>query len=162
MAEHTHCEVFGTLEKLEQFNTISENIVLGSLVFESPAPFWGYYNEFDSPHVDTSPQYIYIAILKTFAVFDVVRAFEKVRAELDFEIDAAKAFIKFNDRFYNVIRLRHMSDYAQIKEVQEAFERNGIAMLTSGGKWENVTTHVALKKVFCLDKIADEIYKDVR
>ena len=160
MAEHKHCEVFGSLEKMEQFNTLNQNIIPGSLVFESPAPFWGYYNEFDSPHVDTSPQYIYIAILKTYAVFDVVRAFQKVKKDVDFDLDAAKGFVRFNDRFFNVIRLRHMDDYSQIAVVQEAFERHGIAMLMAAGNYKNVTTHVTLKKVFCLDLISEGIYKD--
>ena len=71
MEENQYCEVFGTLEKLEQFNTLNENIIPGSLVFESPKPFWGYYNEFDSPHTKLSPHYIYIAINTTHAVFDV-------------------------------------------------------------------------------------------
>lgn len=160
MAEHKHCEVFGSLEKMEQFNVLKENIIPGTLVFESPAPFWGYYNEFDSPHADTSPQYIYIAILKTYAVFDVVRAFQKVRQEFDFDLDAAKGFIRFNDRFFNVIRLRHIDDYSQVVKVQESFEEHGISMLSATGTWSNVSTHVSLKKVFCIEEIEKGIYKD--
>ncbi|MFA9393051.1 MAG: hypothetical protein ACERKD_24805 [Prolixibacteraceae bacterium] len=160
MEDHQHCEVFGTLEKLEQFNTIHQNIIPGSLVFESPAPFWGYYNEFNSPLTDHCPHYVYIAILTTHEVFDVVRAFQKVRAEFDFDLDAAKAFIKFNDRFYNVIRLRHIDDYARIKDVQESFAKHGISMLFTPGNWQNVNTHVTLKKVFCLQSLTDAIYKD--
>lgn len=161
MEEHKHCEVFGTLEKIEQFNTLNQNIIPGSLVFESPAPFWGYYNEFDSPNANNSPHYIYIAIMTTHEVFDVVRAFQKVRKEFDFDLDAAKAFVRFNDRFYNVIRLRHISDYAKIKDVQESFAKNGISMLMATGNWQNVTTHVSLKKVFCLQSLTDSIYKDM-
>ena len=160
MEDHQHCEVFGTLEKLEQFNSLNENIISGSLVFESPAPFWGYYNEFDSPHTKLSPHYIYIAINTTHAVFDVVRAFQKVRKEFDFDLDAAKAFIKFNDRFYNAIRLRHITDYAKVKAVQESFVKHGISMLMATGNWKNVTTHVSLKKVFCIEQLTDAIYKD--
>lgn len=160
MTEQNHCEVFGSLEKIEQFSTISENIIPGTLVFESPTPFWGYYNEFDSPQVDNSPQYIYIAILKTYAVFDVVRSFQKVQTEFDFEFDAAKAFIRFNDRVYNVIRLRHIKGYSNVKKVQEAFEKNGIAMLNATGNWKNVHTHVSLKKVFCLRALDENVYVD--
>lgn len=160
MEKHQHCEVFGTLEKIEQFNTLHENIIPGSLVFESPAPFSGYYNEFDSPNANLSPHYIYIGILTTYAVFDVVRALQKVREEFDFDLDAAKAFVRFNDRFFNVIRLRHITDYALIRAVQESFVKHGIAMLMASGNWMNVTTHVTLKKVFCLQTISEHIYKD--
>lgn len=162
MEEHRYCEVFGTLEKLEQFNTINENIMPGTLVFESPKPFWGYYNEFDSPDIKLSPHYIYIVIMTTHAVFDVVRAFQKVRNEFDFDLDAAKAFVKFNDRMFNAIRLRHITDYAKIREVQESFTRHGIGMLTATGNWTNVTTRVSLKKVFCIEPLTETIYKDSR
>lgn len=160
MEEHQHGELFGTLEKLEQFNTLNQNIIPGSLVFESPKPFWGYYNEFDSPHTKLSPHYIYLAINTTHAVFDVVRAYHKVSEEFDFEFDAAKAFVKFNDRFYNAIRLRHISDYDKIKDVQESFSRHGISMLMSAGNWQNVTTHVSIKKVFNVQALSEVVYKD--
>lgn len=160
MTAHTHCEVFGSLEKVEQFTTLAENIIPGTLVFESPAPFWGYYNEFDSPQTDLSPQYIYIATLKTYAVFDVVRAFNKVKEKFDFDLDAAKAFVRFNDRFYNAIRLRHIDGYTNIVKIQQAFEENGIGMLMANSSWNNVTTNVSLKKVFCLKELTDTIYTD--
>lgn len=65
MKNQNYCEHFGTLEKLEEFTTLSENIIPGSLVFESLSPFWGYYNE--DPH-DYNPLYIYMAINQTHEV----------------------------------------------------------------------------------------------
>lgn len=157
MKEIKHCEFFGTLEKLEEFTTLTQNILPGSLVFESVSPFWGYYN--DNPH-DYKPLYVYLIVNQTYAVFDVVRAFYKVREELGFDLDAAKAFVKFNDRFYNALRIRHLEGYDRIRDIQEAFVRNGISMLLVSDNQKKVTALVDLKKVFCLSKIGDGLYLD--
>ena len=157
MREQNHCEFFGTLEKLEEFTTLTQNIIPGSLVFESLSPFLGYYNE--NPN-DYNPLYVYLVVNRTYAVFDVVRAFDKVREELDFDFDAAKAFVKFNDRFYNAIRIRHLQGYDRIRDIQEGFVKHGIGMLMISDNQKKVTAHVDLKKVFCLTKMTDEIFLD--
>ena len=48
----------------------------------------------------------------------------------------------------------------RIKEIQEAFEGNGISMLMSSDKQNKVSVHVILKKVFCLQKMTDELFLD--
>lgn len=157
MAKHKHCEYFGSLEKIEEFSTLSQNIVPGSLVFESLSPFMGYYNDLVK---DNNPLYVYIIINRTYAVFDVVRALQKVNAELDYKIDAAKAFVKFNDRSYNAIRVRHLQSYENVREIQEAFIRNGISLLLTNDHQKKVSVHVSLKKVFCLSNISGNLYLD--
>jgi hypothetical protein len=157
MKEKNHCEVFGTLEKTEEFRSITNNIIPGSLVFESPAPFLGYYNDVPGEY---SPLYIYIGVDKTYAAFDITRAAMAARKELGIEFDAAKAFVSFNDRFFNAIRLRHLQDYAHFKEIQEAFARHGIRPMMLSTRWNKVTASVIFKKVFCLAPIANGIWKD--
>jgi hypothetical protein len=157
MKENSYCEVFGSLEKMEEFTTIHNNIVPGSLVFESLSPFWGYYSD---DVQDSSPVYIYFAVDKLYPVFDVVRAFRKVSDETGFDFDAAKAFINFNDRSYNVIRLRHFSGFEKIRIIQEAFVKNGIKLHMSHGSWNSITVHIALNKVFCMKQLTDGITLD--
>jgi hypothetical protein len=157
MKENNYCEVYGSLEKLEEFSTIQDNIVPGSLVFESLSPFWGYYN--DTPQ-DSSPVYTYFAVDKGYPVFDLARAYRKVIDETGFQFDAAKAFIKFNDRSYNVIRLRHFSGFEKIKIIQEAFSKNGIKLYMSNSHWNKITVHITLNKVFCMRQLTDGINID--
>lgn len=160
MERLNHCEVFGTLEKLEQFNTLSQNVLSGSLAFESPSPFWGYYS--DDPHDYNSPLYIYLAVLPVYTVFDIGRAFQKVRGEFDIDLDVALADIKFNDRHFSVIRVRHLKDYSRIKDIQSSFINHGISMLISPSHhWQNLTVHVKLKKVFGVKPLSDSIYIDM-
>jgi hypothetical protein len=157
MEKQYYCEHFGTLEKLEEFTTLTNNIVPGSLVFESLSPFWGYYNE--DPK-DYCPLYVYLIVNQTHEVFEVTRAFQKVKQELDFELDVAKAFVKFNDRFYNALRIRHLSGYDHLAEIQEAFARHGIAPLYSHYNQKRFNALVTLKKMFCLNQTSEGIYLD--
>jgi hypothetical protein len=158
MQTNGQCEFYGTLEKTENFTILTQNIIPGTLVFESLSPFTGYYDE--NPHDYDNPLYLYMAVDKTYTVFDIARAFQSVLNEVDFELDAAKAFVKFNDKFYNVIRLRHINGYEHVREIQEAFERNGITPLRVSLRQQDIHAHVTLKKVFCLEKVADGIFID--
>lgn len=157
MKKTKHCELFGSLEKIETFSTLKDNIIPGSLVFESLAPFMGYYHE--NPGVN-SPIYVYITINSTVPVFDIARATAKVRQKTGLDFDAAKGFIKFNDRFYNVIRIRHIESFAQVLPIQEAYAEFGILPIMFNGNWKNVNVEVQLSKVFCLNEISEDIYID--
>ena len=157
MENKNFCEFFGTLEKLEEFTTLNHNIVPGSLVFESLSPFWGYYNE--DPK-DYCPLYIYLIINRTYEIFDVVRSFQNVKKVLNFDLDVAKAFVKFNDRHYNALRVRHLSGYDHLREIQEAFINEGISPLIATDNQKRVMAHVTLKKLFCLIHVNDDIYLD--
>lgn len=158
MENYKHCEFYGSLEKIEDFTILTQNIIPGTLVFESLSPFTGYYNE--NPHDYDNPLYLYMAVDKTYSVFDITRAFQNVRNELNFDLDAAKAFVAFNDKFYNVIRLRHLNGYQDVIKIQEAFEKHGIKPHKSNLHQKDIHAHVTLKKIFCLEKIADGLFLD--
>ncbi|MDA3878834.1 MAG: hypothetical protein PF436_00460 [Prolixibacteraceae bacterium] len=158
MYKYSQCEFYGTLEKVEDFTILTQNIIPSTLVFESLSPFTGYHNE--TPHDYQNPLYLYMAVDKTYSVFEIARAFQEVRNELDFNLDAAKAFVKFSDKFYNVIRLRHLNGYGDIRIIQEAFERHGIKPLKSNLRQKDIHAHVTLKKIFCLEKVAKNLFID--
>jgi len=79
-------EVFGSLTKLEELKPLETNILSGTLVFDSISPFVGYYN--DDPG-DLSPIYVYIATDRTYSVFEVLRASQKLRKDLKSYLDVA-------------------------------------------------------------------------
>jgi hypothetical protein len=157
MEKLKNIEVFGSLDKVEELSTISHNIIPGTLVFDSLSPFWGYYN--DEPQ-DSSPIYVYVALDKTYTVFEIVRAFEKVKAELAFNLDVAKAFIQIKDKMFNVLRVRHLVGYSKIGEIQKAFAKNGIKPLVNSVRYEKVTAQISLNKMFYMANLSDEIFLD--
>jgi hypothetical protein len=150
-------EVFGTLEKLEELSVIKTNIINGSLVFESLAPFWDYYDESPSK---ANPLYIYIGMEQNYDVFEITRASEKIRTNLEIRMDAAKATLAFNDRFFHVIRLRHIKGYEQIREIQEQYSLCGIKPALVNGNWKNQVVKVQFRKIFYLSMMDDGIFFD--
>ena len=157
MEKLNNIEMFGSIEKVEELSTINQNIIPGTLVFDSISPFWGYYN--DEPQ-DSSPIYVYVALDKTYTAIDIIRAYVKIKAELPFDLDVAKAFVQIGDKVFNVIRIRHLNTYANIGEIQKAFEKNKIKPLVSSAHYEKATAHISLSKMFYLKNLTNEIYLD--
>lgn len=158
MEKLNNLEMFGSIEKVEELSTINQNIIPGTLVFDSISPFWGYYN--DEPQ-DSSPIYVYVALDRTYSVFEVIRALNKVNSELSVNtVDVAKAFIQIKDKMFNVLRVRHLDSYGKINEIQKAFVQHGIMPLVTSVHYEKVTAHISLNKMFFMKNINDEIYLD--
>jgi hypothetical protein len=154
------CEFYGILEKIEDFTTLTGNIIPGTLVFESLSPFVGYYNE--NPHDYESPLYLYMAVESDYSVFDIARAFQLVKNSLKIDLDVAKASVRFNDKFFHVLRLRHIDGYSRLIDIQKQFAEHGIKPLKSSLNKKNIHAHVTLNKVFCLESISDGLFIDRR
>ncbi|HPR33178.1 MAG TPA: hypothetical protein PLK12_13845 [Prolixibacteraceae bacterium] len=158
MESYQSCEMYGQLEKLEELSTVQYSVLHGTLVFESPAPFCGYYH--DDP--DTrGPVYLYLALEKRYTIFAIYRALNAVRASLSFPVDAVKAHISFNDRHFDALRLRHLN-FDQVLDVQKAFQSEGIRLLHHSGHWNHVLARILLKKMFCMKRLSNEILLDAR
>jgi hypothetical protein len=150
-------EVFGMLEKSETLFSIEDKIIKGTKVFESLNPFPGYYSEF--PY-DVKPVYLYVGMKEDYSMFDISRAHKKIENENKLKFEVAKATIKMHDRFCHVLRLRHLDRYDQVKTIQEGFKKEGLKPLSFSGKRENEEAHITLTKLFCIEKITDNIYMD--
>lgn len=150
-------EVYGTLEKLEELSVIKNEVVPGSLVFESLAPFWDYYD--DAPG-QSSPLYLYLGIDRDYDVFEITRAAGIIRELFNPELDLAKATISFNDRFFNVIRIRHIQGYSQIRSIQEQLAQQGIRPLLINGNWQKQVVKVQFRKIFYLSMMDEGIFFD--
>lgn len=150
-------EVFGTLEKSETLFLIEDKIIKGTMVFESLNPFPGYYSEY--PY-DVKPVYLYIALKEDYSVFDIARAHRDIENVNKLKFEAAKAVAQIGNKFINVLRLRHLDCYDQVKTIQEGFEERGLKPIPFSGKKGNQEAHITFKKLFCIEKLAKGIYMD--
>jgi hypothetical protein len=151
-------EVYGILEKMEELTTLSKNCLTGSLVFESPSPFWGYYSE--TPH-DYVPIYIYLVLDRNYSVFDIAHASKCVRQELNQQLDAAKTEIVIHDKHYHTLRLRHIGSYDSISAIQEAYQKCGIKPLMAHVSWIKELAHMTFEKIFHLEFFENQFYIDL-
>lgn len=150
-------EVFGTLTKLETVLTIDDRIIPGTLVFETLAPFPGYYN--DAPEA-TKPVYMYMALQQQYTLVDLLRATENIEKVFEHTFEAGKGFLQIYDQSFSVIRIRHLKQYDEIGKLQEAYQEQGIEPLKKTKKGLEEPAHIRLVKFFYFNKLADGVYLD--
>lgn len=157
MDTNSTSEFFGSLTKLEELKPLETNILSGTLVFDSISPFVGYYA--NDPG-DLSPIYVYIATDRTYSVFEILRASQILRDELNKSIDVAKAFICYGDKLINAIRIRHIDNYSIVKDIQQSLKNSGINLLSASGSFKNLSAKITLNKNFSFKKFSEDICID--
>lgn len=158
MGKNRKDEVFGTLGKSESLFVIHGKALSGSLVFESFAPFPGYYNHQEN---DLRPVYLYIAVDHEYSVFDIERAKLAVKKTYNWRFEAAKAKIDLFDRHFDVVRLRHLDSFDQLIPIQKEFIKAGIRLkINSGLNIHDEMGYIQLMKLFYLRKLDNGIYID--
>jgi hypothetical protein len=158
MAKNRKDEVYGTLGKSESLFVIHGKSLPGSLVFESLAPFPGYYDQQEN---DVKPVYLYVALDREYSVFDIERAKMEVKKTYMWRFEAAKGKIDLYDKHFNVVRLRHIDSFDQLIPIQKEFIKAGIGLkMNSGVNIKNETGYIQLMKLFNIRKLDKGIYID--
>ncbi len=152
-------EVYGNLGKRESLFVIHGKSLAGSLVFESLAPFPGYYDQQES---DSKPVYLYVALDREYSVFDIERAKLAVKKTYDWRFEAAKGKIDIYDKHFDVVRLRHLDSFDQLIPIQKEFIKAGIGLkMNAGVNIKNEVGYIQLMKLFYIQKLAKGIYLDI-
>jgi len=150
--------VYGMIGKSESLEVVHEKILHSSLVFESFAPFPGYYNQIEN---DVKPVYLYLALDHEYSVFDIDRAKLAVKRTLNWRFEAAKAEIDLFDKHFDVVRLRHLDSFDQLMSIQNEFIKAGIKLKVSTlNRVKNDTGFIQLSKIFFIRKLSKGIYLD--
>ncbi len=159
MGENRKDEVYGNLGKRESLFVIHGKSLAGSLVFESLAPFPGYYDQQES---DSKPVYLYVALDREYSVFDIESAKLAVKKTYDWRFEAAKGKIEIYDKHFDVVRLRHLDSFDQLIPIQKEFIKAGIGLkMNSGVNIKNEVGYIQLLKLFYIQKLAKGIYLDI-
>lgn len=158
MGKNRKDEVYGTLGKSESLFVIHGKSLAGSLVFESLAPFPGYYHDQES---DTKPVYLYIALDHEYSVFDIERAKLAVKKTYDWRFEAAKGKIDIYDKHFDVVRLRHLDSFDQLIPIQKELVKAGIGLkMNSGVNIKNENGYIKLMKLFYIQRLSKGIFID--
>ena len=158
MGKNRKDEVYGTLGKCESLFVVQGKSRPGSLVFESLAPFPGYYNQLEN---DAKPVYLYVAIDHEYSVFDIERAKLSVKKTYDWRFEAAKGKIDLFDKHFDVVRLRHLDSFDQLIPIQDEFMKAGIKLkMNTLTNVKNEKGFIQLLKIFNISKLGKGIYID--
>ena len=158
MGKNRKDEVYGMLGKSESLFVVHGKLLPGSLVFESLAPFPGYYNHQEN---DVKPVYLYLALDREYSVFDIERAKLAVKKTYDWRFEAAKGKIDLYDKHFNVVRLRHLDSFDQLMPIQQEFIKAGIGLkMNASINVSNEMGFIQLLKLFYISKMDEGIYSD--
>ena len=158
MGKNRKHAVYGMIGKSESLEVVHGKILHSSLVFESFAPFPGYYNQIEN---DVKPVYLYLALDHAYSVFDIDRAKLAVKRTLNWRFEAAKAEIDLFDKHFDVVRLRHLDSFDQLMSIQNEFIKAGIKLKVSTlNRVKNDTGFIQLSKIFFIRKLSKGIYLD--
>jgi len=158
MGKNRKDEVYGMIGKSEELFVVTGKSLPGSIVFESLAPFPGYYNHQEN---DVKPLYLYLALDREYSVFDIERANMKVKKTFKSFFEAAKGKIELYDKHFDVARLRHLDSFDQLMPIQNEFIKAGIKLKMNTLKHvKNENGFIQLMKIFNIRKLGKGIYLD--
>ena len=160
MEERNIIERYGNLLKVEQLVTMDDKIIPNTFVLEAPEPFPGFFNYYSESPQDSKPLYVYLVVDQLYTLEQITRARQNIKEYFaaDFHADAGTVTI-FN-RTYQVIRVRHLEKYDQVRDLQTAFLDEGILFKKKPGKNITSTGVIRIKKFFRLDKVEEGLYLD--
>jgi len=151
-------EVYGMIGKSESLFVVKGKSLPGSLVFESLAPFPGYYNQQEN---DVKPVYLYLALDHEYSVFDIERANIKIKKKFKCCVEVAKGKIELFDKHFDVARLRHLDSFEQLTPIQNEFVKAGIKFkMNTLMHVKNENGFIRLMKIFNIRKLGKGIYLD--
>jgi hypothetical protein len=155
MGNNKKMEVFVNLTKSDTVVAISENIVPGSLVFDSLNPFPGYYHEGPT---ESQPIYIYLVLARQYPLEEIIRATQNVEKEYKISFDAGKGYMNIGSEYMNVIRVRHIPKTDIISKLQEAYQKEGIQFLMHKKLKGKFDVKVKIVKFLVLEILGEGIY----
>lgn len=155
--EHKQVTTLGLLTKQETLKTLNHNILQNTFVVESLEPFPGYHGE-NLPS-DSSPDSIYLVTSERYTTEKVFRLAKKISRFVQYDINAIPGEIVIYNSKYYCIRIRNLDSYEKIAELQNWFIDEGISFMKK--KTINAPGLITLKKIFLLEKISNNIFKDI-
>lgn len=148
---------YGTLEKSEVLLPIDIPEGLGTLVYKSHSPFFGYYDDYPGKHNDNIYYYLVLERRMTFA--QMHRAILQAYQQIDVEVDMDHATLLINHTTYSAVRLRYLENIEDVAKIQKIFTDLGFEFY--GGKAKGETPcFTKIIKYFDLDDLGNGIWID--
>ena len=151
-------EVFINLTKNDTIVAIDNNILPGSLVFDSLNPFPGYYHETPT---STRSIYIYMVLSDQYPLEELIRATRNIEKEYGLDFDAGKGFMSIGSELLHVIRIRHLPGADIVEEIQDAYIKQGIGFLMNKKIKGKLEARVKVVKFSMIEEVGDGIFVSV-
>ncbi|MBN2485416.1 MAG: hypothetical protein JXB34_05555 [Bacteroidales bacterium] len=148
-------ETFGSIIKEEQLQTVTQGIIPHTLVLENKDPFPGYYGAEPS---DKVPDSFFLAMTQKESTEKILRLAHIVRRNSNIIFEGSPGCVCIYNDTYQVIRIRGLSDFSRLHEIQHYFRDSGIHFMKS--KKIEAPGIIHIKKIFRVEALDDTMLKD--
>ena len=150
-------ETFGSIAKEEYLSTVTDGILSNTLVLESAEPFPGYHGK--NLPMEATPNWLFFITNTALSLEKVIRATKEVKPLFHYDFDASVGNICVNNHTYHSIRIRGLKNFNDIKELQSLYLDKDISFAKTKKIDNNAV--IQIKKIFKIQKITENIYKDL-
>jgi hypothetical protein len=150
-------ETLGVLLKEESLQTVENNVLENSLVLESIEPFPGYHGV--NLPTGAKPDSLFLITERAYPLETIFRVSQHLCCSLNVQIDACPAEINIRSTTYSAIRIRDLSKYSLISEIQSCYLKKDIRFMKL--RKINSPALIRLTKIFSLEKLDDHIFLDL-
>ncbi|TLX74044.1 hypothetical protein E9993_13160 [Labilibacter sediminis] len=161
MAESNIIERYGNLLKSEQLVTLEDKIMANTFVLAAQEPFPGFFNYYSESPQESKPLYIYLVVDKLYTLEEITRARQNIKKYYPSYFHADAGTVTLYNKTYHMIRIRHLTSYDQIKELQACFADEGFEFKKKPSKKISAVGIIRLKKFFKLREVEEGLYFDV-
>lgn len=151
---------FGSLTKEETLEVIDSKILPSTIVLEATNPFPGYYEYYEGIQKDVKPHYIYFVLDRKYDLEKFTRATQKIMSYFEVNFHAAMGTISIFNDIHHIIRIRRLSTYDQIQELQSCYKEEGICFKTNASIPHNSKAMIQLNKFFAMEEIDTGYFLD--
>jgi len=115
---------FAIIKKEEEVKTLTNNIIKNTFVLEIIHPFPGYYYGGVKSKSD-KPGNLFLVLKQRPSTEFFYRALTNAKKYCNFGLNAVMSELNINNQTYSAIRIKNISDYSIITEIQEIFSAEG-------------------------------------
>ncbi len=160
MTEKNIVVKFGSILKEETLEVIDSKILPNTVVLEATNPFPGYYEYYEGIQKDVKPHYIYLVTEKKCDLEEFTRATQKIMSYFEVDFHAAMGTITIFNDVYHVIRIRRLTKYDQIKDLQSCYKEEGICLKSNAAIPHNTKAMIQLNKFFSMEELEEGYFLD--
>lgn len=149
-------EIFGTVAKEELVKTVEHYILPNSFVLENLEPYPGYHGE--NLPTNLGPDTFFLVTTEVHSPEKIFRISHDIRSFTGQLFKGSPAKLCIGNDTYHAIRIRDLNSYDPLEEIQKCYLDAGINFQKH--KVVEGTALIELKKIFTLEKIHEDLYKD--
>jgi hypothetical protein len=149
-------ESLGRIIKEETLQHVDFNIIQNTLVLENLEPFPGYHGE--NMPFESMPESIFLITAKLFPSETIFRISQRLCQYHHLNFNACPAEINILNNQYYAIRIKGLTAYSSIADIQGCYIDQGITFLKH--KKIKGSGIIKVEKIFRLENLDEFIYKD--